>query len=204
MIGAAEIPVPCGIFEDERAFLEGLMTILPEGAKVINIGALAGCSSVAMLRGARDINDFHLWSIDIEARPREMLYAEQCGLADPMRFTQVCEDSKVVGQRWPSKVHLVFIDGDHSYEGCKGDIEAWEPHIVESGYLVIHDYESYFVHVTQAVDEWFGEARKRGWMKVAKVDVTIAFKRGGLGVHFSQWFAMNPKTVTARFMRGEE
>lgn len=203
MLGAREIPVPCGIFEDERAFLDGLMTILPEGARVINIGALAGCSAVAMLRGAADIEDFHLWSIDVEARPEEMQYARACGLADPMRFSQVCGDSKIVGCRWPSKVHLVFIDGDHSYEGCKGDIEAWEPHIVESGYLVVHDYESWFDFVTEAVDEWFREAKKRGWLKVAKVDVTVAFKRGGLGVLFSQWLAISAKTVTARFMRGE-
>jgi len=203
MIGALEIPVPCGIFEDERAFLDGLMTLLPEGGRVINIGALAGCSSVAMLRGARDIADFHLWSIDVKTRSQEMRYAEQCGLADPTRFTQICGDSKIVGRTWQSKVHLVFIDGDHSYEGCKGDIEAWEPHIVESGYLVVHDYESYFVFVTQAVDEWFGEAVKRGWYKVAKVDVSIAFKRGGLGVLFSQWLAISADTVTARFMRGE-
>lgn len=201
MIGRDEIPFPCAILDHERAFLEGLTAILPEGARVVNIGALSGCSAIAILRGGRDITDFHLYSIDIEARPTEMEYARRCGLADPGRFMQICGDSKVVGKRWLVPVHLVFVDGDHSYEACRGDIEAWEPHIAEGGYLVFHDYESYFDPVTQAVNDWFGEARKRGWMKVAKVDLSVAFKRGQFAEELSCHGVAD--TAAARFMRGE-
>ena len=202
--------------QHERAFLEGLTAILPERARVVNIGSYSGASTIAILRGARDIQDFHLWSIDIEPCPKEMEYAKDCGLADPQRFTQILGDSKVIGKGWLAPVHLVFVDGDHSYEGCKGDIEAWESHIVKDGYLVFHDYEGPLDvgSVTQTVNEWFEKAREQGWIKVAKVDISVAFQRDGLDPGeftvsrasrlVSHWLALYPDTITGKFMRGEE
>jgi len=37
-------------------------------------------------------------------------------------------------------IRLLFIDGDHSYEGCKNDILAWVPYLVPGGILAVHDY----------------------------------------------------------------
>ena len=216
MKGRDEIPGNTAILQHERAFLEGLTAILPERARVINIGGFSGSSSVAILRGARDIKDFHLWSIDTMPCPGEWKYAKACGLADPQRFMQILEDSKVVGKRWLGKVHLVFIDGDHSYEGCRGDIEAWEPHVAEGGYLVLHDYEGpiNIGRVTQTVNEWFDEAKERGWIKIAKVDISVAFQRDGLRPRpfsvarasrlLSDWLGMYPDTIAGKFMRGEK
>jgi hypothetical protein len=36
-------------------------------------------------------------------------------------------------------VDFIFIDGDHSYEGLKGDWEAWNPHIAAGGIVALHD-----------------------------------------------------------------
>lgn len=35
---------------------------------------------------------------------------------------------------------FVYIDADHSYEGCRRDILAWAPKIVRGGILAGHDY----------------------------------------------------------------
>ena len=35
---------------------------------------------------------------------------------------------------------IVYVDADHSYEGCKRDIEAWYPKVKKGGVLVGHDY----------------------------------------------------------------
>ena len=35
---------------------------------------------------------------------------------------------------------FVFIDADHTYEGCKSDIEAWEPKVRKGGIISGHDY----------------------------------------------------------------
>ena len=35
---------------------------------------------------------------------------------------------------------FVFIDGDHSYNGCKKDILSWLPKIKKGGFICGHDY----------------------------------------------------------------
>lgn len=54
---------------------------------------------------------------------------------------------------------FVFIDADHSYEGCKADIEAWLPKIKKGGFISGHDYANddpkFNFGVKRAVDEMF-------------------------------------------------
>ncbi len=38
------------------------------------------------------------------------------------------------------KFSLVFIDGDHRYEGVSKDCELWLPHLEKGGAIVFHDY----------------------------------------------------------------
>ena len=53
---------------------------------------------------------------------------------------------------------FVFIDADHSYEGCKADIEAWRPKLRRGGLLSGHDYSEKFPGVMQAVNEYIDKA----------------------------------------------
>jgi len=46
---------------------------------------------------------------------------------------------------------FIFIDGDHSYEGCRNDILTWLPKIKETGWITGHDFN--FPGVNQAVRE---------------------------------------------------
>ncbi len=36
-------------------------------------------------------------------------------------------------------IDFIFIDGDHSYEGLRGDWEAWSSLIVPGGCVALHD-----------------------------------------------------------------
>jgi uncharacterized Rossmann fold enzyme len=52
---------------------------------------------------------------------------------------------------------FVFIDADHSYQGCRADIEAWHSKVKPGGWLGGHDYENDGFPkfgVTQAVNEF--------------------------------------------------
>ena len=66
------------------------------------------------------------------------------------RLVPVQGDSSRVADKCP-QVDLVFIDGDHSYKGCKKDILAYEPKLKPNGVLCGHDYD--FVGVNKAVNE---------------------------------------------------
>lgn len=53
---------------------------------------------------------------------------------------------------------FVFIDADHSYEGCRADIAAWLPKVRAGGLICGHDYENTEFPqfgVRRAVDEMF-------------------------------------------------
>jgi hypothetical protein len=56
-----------------------------------------------------------------------------------------------------ASLDFVFIDADHSYEGCKADIEGWSRKVRPGGLLAGHDYQNPNFEkfgVTQAVDEF--------------------------------------------------
>ncbi len=36
-------------------------------------------------------------------------------------------------------VDMLFVDGDHSYEGCTRDLENWYPKVVPGGHVLLHD-----------------------------------------------------------------
>lgn len=46
---------------------------------------------------------------------------------------------------------LIFIDADHSYRGCRGDILAYRPKLTANGLLTGHDID--YPGVNQAVNE---------------------------------------------------
>jgi predicted O-methyltransferase YrrM len=47
--------------------------------------------------------------------------------------------SDAAAREWKLQIDLIFIDGDHSYEGVKRDWEHFLPHIKPSGIVIFHD-----------------------------------------------------------------
>lgn len=68
-------------------------------------------------------------------------------------------DSVEIANKWMYilgmyKVSVLFIDGDHTYEGCKRDIEAWHPHLKKDGVMLFHDCDESSPGVMWAVSEY--------------------------------------------------
>jgi hypothetical protein len=59
----------------------------------------------------------------------------------------------------PDPIELLFIDGDHSYEGAAADFERWSAFVRPSGHVLFHDavdrggYGNVYPGVTRAVAE---------------------------------------------------
>ncbi len=52
-------------------------------------------------------------------------------------------------------VDLLFIDGDHTYQGCMADLKQYTPVLQVGGYLVMHDYIcAKWPGVKEAVDQF--------------------------------------------------
>jgi predicted O-methyltransferase YrrM len=55
----------------------------------------------------------------------------------------------------PAKLDVLFIDGDHSYEGVKHDLDNYGHLVAPGGRIILHDVLSgYDPGVRQAFDEY--------------------------------------------------
>lgn len=61
------------------------------------------------------------------------------------------------------KIDVLFIDGDHSYEGCKADIDNWYPRMAENGVMLFHDADDTSPGVVQAIEEFAKEKNLKVW-----------------------------------------
>jgi len=163
------------LYAGEIVLFKKLAASLPPKATFVNIGAGAGTSSLSMVEARPDLRAF---TVDIsEGGPFGGLENERNAFANtglPLPV-QMLGDSKQVGRDWAGGlIDMIFIDGDHSYEGCSGDIEAWHNHVKPGGIIAIHDYEKdVWPAVKKATDE---AAQAYGWQLIEKADTLIAFK----------------------------
>ena len=143
----------------------------------VEVGVYKGDLSQELLRLRGDLT---LWMVDSWA-PREKQADAYRSTGDPhanlsqqaqngYRATAEAETSfaadrrhilamdslEAAAQAPDAAFDFVFIDADHSYEGCKADIAAWAPKVKPFGLLSGHDYKNPHppvAGVTQAVDE---------------------------------------------------
>lgn len=59
--------------------------------------------------------------------------------------------------KFHNKVDVLFIDGDHTYEGCKADIDNWYPQMAKGGVMLWHDCDATSPGVEKAVAEFAEE-----------------------------------------------
>lgn len=62
---------------------------------------------------------------------------ERAGLLETV--VPIVADSKIAASMWSTQLSLLFIDGGHSFEAASNDFRLWSPHIMNHGFLVIHD-----------------------------------------------------------------
>jgi predicted O-methyltransferase YrrM len=123
-----------------RAEVDGLKKLvrdLRSHPVIINIGAERGTSTLAMLE---ERSDAFIFSIDVGQCEKEFDNLRKANL-DWHKVVRVLGRSQNIGKYWPYNYDFVFIDGDHSEQGVRGDIEAWVKNINPMGGIVaFHDY----------------------------------------------------------------
>ena len=61
----------------------------------------------------------------------------KAGVSDQVEIVR--QFSTDVAKTWNRPIDILFIDGDHSYEGVKHDWDAFSPHVSPFGIVVFHD-----------------------------------------------------------------
>lgn len=137
---------------DERLDTQVHLPFLRKSAKgtVLEIGVWTGISTGALLAGVSE-NGGHVYSVDIYAGSRYVWHGEPDWTFVNTSSHNVGEILKVV----PVPLDLLFIDGDHSYEGCLADLENWGPRVRKDGLILVHDSDTpAFPGVRRAIDEF--------------------------------------------------
>jgi predicted O-methyltransferase YrrM len=113
----------------------------------VEIGRFKGGSTFVVATALPDGGE--LWSYDIHAKLQgefpgalmdQQLHdaLERYGLADRVQII-VADSRTAIG---PERCDLIFIDGDHTYEGVAADFAHWSPTLGRGGHLLFHDRET--------------------------------------------------------------
>jgi hypothetical protein len=69
-------------------------------------------------------------------------------------FRYLSNDPELLNRehRLLAEFDLAFIDGDHSYEGARADLDNWGCRVRQGGRVLMHDATPAFPGVCQAID----------------------------------------------------
>ena len=129
--------------EAERA----LLSELAPGRKVIvELGVFEGVSS-RILRGAMDDNA-ELYCIDpfpvgrLGFSPQQNISKREIAKSRNGSVQRLRCFSYEAIKGWASQIDLLYMDGDHSFEGVLRDFREWTQFVVSGGLILIHTSRS--------------------------------------------------------------
>lgn len=161
---------------EEVAFLKDCVADSPTQGALVNIGAGVGTSGLAM---AEIRPDQERYTVDVSrGSPVGGFENEDNAFkgTDLPHPIHLLGNSHKIGAEWAAQpktkeISLLFIDGGHSEEEIRGDIEIWLPSVMEGGVIVFHDYDSvHWAAVKNTVDELMS-----GHKRIGLAHTTIAF-----------------------------
>jgi predicted O-methyltransferase YrrM len=117
---------------------------------ILEVGSYLGASAGTLALGLReqggDVAERRLYCVDTWQNDT-MSEGSRDTFAEFRRNVRDFEDmitvlrgrSVDVARNFRSPLGMLFVDGDHSYEGVTADIEAWLPKLRKGGVAVFHD-----------------------------------------------------------------
>lgn len=129
--------------EEGRALAE-----LAAGKRVLEIGSYCGRSTICLAQTAEQVTAVDTWNGAGTPRPRNTRGECERNLAAYDVSPKVILEEGVPAE---GEYDLAFIDGDHSYEAVRADIERSLEVLAPEGLLAFHDYRD---HAGQHDGNW--------------------------------------------------
>lgn len=132
----------------------------PANGAIVNIGIYLGGSSIILAKASKSKSREKVHSFDLKIHDQSQDYYLKNDVDDWINPQEM--DSVKAAKNWTRKkdnpIRLLFIDGDHSFDGCKNDIVYWAKSLAPDGVIAVHDYgniavESKYSEVVKAVYE---------------------------------------------------
>lgn len=80
-----------------------------------------------------------IWSIDIEPQNDDLLRKYFSKFNVGKNADLIVGDSQKTKYPQITTCDLLWIDADHSYQGCTNDLENWWPNLENGGHVILHD-----------------------------------------------------------------
>lgn len=168
--------VPSWTSPAERQELASLASEVPAGGSIVEIGALYGGMTIVMAHANRNTNitvvDNFSWS-PITNRPASLAEITRNLEAFDV-YAQVIEgDSRVIGKAWVASIDLLWIDGGHSYEYVRADLENFGPH---AQVIALHDWDNpAWPDIRRAVEDYISHHPE--WEVSHNVEMVVVLRR---------------------------
>lgn len=193
-----DLTVPGFSIPGDYHLLATLAKCCPEGGRILEIGSFMGKSTRYLLHGATQSN-CRVFAVDpcngfgdtegAEGRQWDKYIHGNSVAAillnirnftvlesDFDRFELCVGTSERLASKWPhGKIDMVFIDGDHNR--CRQDVDAWIPHMMQAGLLVLHDVSANKPYGKYGPAQTARELQMEGWEIVGAINGTVAFSR---------------------------
>lgn len=175
-----------GVSKPKLRALYRLAKACREGC-IIEVGSYKGRSTVALAYGSLHGAGVPVYAIEPHEE-FEGVFGGHFGPRDRADFFRamlrtkgwkavrlVNLSSEVVVSGWRTPVGLLWIDGDHSYEGVSRDFRCWEPHLTPAAKVAFDDVHEEVGGVKRFVDELLSE----GWVVRSNVGRMQVLSRSG-------------------------
>jgi MMP 1-O-methyltransferase len=143
---------------------------------IVEVGSYRGRSTVVLARGAAAGGNAPIYAVEphehfvgalggeFGPEDRAAFYRNmvRTGAYRQVRLLNV--SSEILAPGWTEPVALLWLDGDHSYEGVSRDFHAWERHLLPACDVVLDDADDPALGPYRLVEELIG----LGWVDAGR------------------------------------
>lgn len=150
----------------EADFLYRTARDCAEGGVILEIGSFKGKSTVCLAKGSKAGRGVPVFAIDphVGTSTQEAILSGRSSFDEFVAninkaqvrelVTPVVKTSQEAAREWHGRISVLWIDGDHTYQGAKLDFDLFSEWVVEGGTIAFHD--ATIADVPRVVCEAFG------------------------------------------------
>lgn len=153
--GWRKVSVTTGyLSEREARFVMAAAALAPAKGKNLEIGSFKGRSTVGIAYVTRELGLGRVVAVDphtspastdpdLRSRGQTTSYDDfvanlnSAGVLDQVEIRRAF--SYDLARDWKDPIRLLWIDGDHTYEGAKADLDMFKPFLMDGAIVAMHD-----------------------------------------------------------------